>query len=438
MNDERRAEFIKAATWYGSLDEAEQMLAAHPEIATCDIHTACITGDVAAVKQFLAEDPKNATAVSEPYGANALVHLCFSKYLQNNKNKLPDFIAAATALLDAGADPNSGFMAEGPYPGFESALYGAAGVAHNASLTKLLLERGAEPNDEEAVYHSPETYENDAMIALVETGKLIKENLSVMLIRKLDWHDYEGLKYMLDHGADPNGERKRGWYALHHSLMRANGLEFIELLLDHGADPLLMKNGFNAVSLAACEGRGDVLQLLRQKGVPVKLEGIYKLIEACAEADTNTIHTMVTESPALVQQLLLMGGEVLSRFSVGGNAAGVQQLLKLGIPADAPYRMGDGYYGIPTSSLAIHVAAWRGFPAIVQILIKAGSPVDVPDKHGHTPLTLAVKAAVDSYWMQRRSPDSVRALLAAGASPNQIPLPTGYEEIDVLLKAASE
>ncbi len=31
-------------------------------------------------------------------------------------------------------------------------------------------------------------------------------------------------------------------------------------------------------------------------------------------------------------------------------------------------------------SLAIHVAAWRGFPAVVQLLIEAGSPVDVPDK----------------------------------------------------------
>lgn len=438
MNEERRAEFIKAATWYGSLDDAEQMIASHPEIATCDIHTACITGDVDAVKQFLAEDPKNVTAVSEPYGANALVHLCFSKYLRYNKDKSNDFIAAATALLDAGADPNSGFMAKDPYPGFESALYGAAGVNQHAGLTKLLLERGANPNDEEAVYHSPETYDNDAMKVIVETGKLMKENLSVMLIRKIDWHDYEGLKYMLDHGADPNGERKRGWYALHHSLMRANGLPLIELLLDHGADPMLMKNGFNAITLAACEGRADVLQLLKQKGIPVELESIYKLIAACAEADTNTIHAMVASSPALVQQLLQMGGELLSRFAVGGNAAGVQQLLNIGVPADAHYRMGDGYYGIPPESLAIHVAAWRGFPAIVQILIDAGSPVDVPDKHGQTPLALAVKASIDSYWKERRSPDSVKALLAAGASPKQIPLPTGYDEIDVLLKAAAE
>jgi ankyrin repeat protein len=309
-------------------------------------------------------------------------------------------------------------------------------VAHNAALTKLLLSRGADPNDEEAVYHSPETYDNDAMKALVETGKLMKDNLSVMLIRKIDWHDYEGLKYILDHGADPNGERKRGWYALHHSLMRANGLPFIELLLDHGADPLLLKNGFNAISLAACEGRADVLQLLAQKGVNTRLEGIYQLIAACAQGDEAAVKAIVAESPALVQQLLFMGGELLSRFSVGGNAVGVQQLLKIGVPVDAPYRMGDGYYMIPPGSLAIHVAAWRGFPAIVQVLIDAGSPVDTPDKHGHTPLALAVKACVDSYWAGRRSPDSVKALLAAGASANQITLPTGYNEIDVLLQAA--
>jgi ankyrin repeat protein len=436
MNEERRAEFIKAATWYGSLEEAEQMLLSHPEIATCDIHTASITGDADAVRQFLADDPKNATAVSAPYGGNALVYLCLSKYLRLNKDKSNDFIAAATALLDAGADPNSGFLSNGQYPEFESALYGAAGVAHDAALTKLLLARGAEPNDEEAVYHSPETYDNDAMKALVETGKLMKENLSVMLIRKIDWHDYDGLKYMLERGADPNGERKRGWYALHHSLMRANGLPFIELLLEHGADPLLLKNGFNAVSLAACEGRADVLQLLAQKGVDTTLEGIYKLIAACAQGDENTVNVIVAESPALLQQLLFMGGELLSRFCVGGNAAGVQQLLHAGVPVDAPYRMGDGYYGIPPGSLAIHVAAWRGFPAIVELLIAKGSPVDVPDKHGHTPLALAVKACVDSYWTLRRSPDSVKALLAAGASPNSIPLPTGYDEIDVLLKAA--
>ena len=51
-------------------------------------------------------------------------------------------------------------------------------------MTRLLLERGANPNDIEAVYHSPETYDNEAMKLLVETGKLSADNLSLMLIRK--------------------------------------------------------------------------------------------------------------------------------------------------------------------------------------------------------------------------------------------------------------
>ena len=53
-------------------------------------------------------------------------------------------------------------------------------------------------------YHTPETYDNDALKALVESGRLTADSLSTMLLRKADWHDYDGLKYLLEHGADPN------------------------------------------------------------------------------------------------------------------------------------------------------------------------------------------------------------------------------------------
>ena len=84
-------------------------------------------------------------------------------------------------------------------------LYGAAGVAHHAELTRLLLERGADPNDEEVAYHSPETCDNAAMKVLVETGRLTDDSLATMLLRKHDWHDYDGVKFLLEHGADPIG-----------------------------------------------------------------------------------------------------------------------------------------------------------------------------------------------------------------------------------------
>ena len=147
-------------------------------------------------------------ARSEPYGADALTHLCLSKYLRLDPARSDAFVAAATALLDAGADPNRGFWTTGQHPEHETPLYGAAGVAHHAPLTRLLLERGADPNDDEAVYHSPETDDNAAMALLVETGRSPARTSSVMLIRKHDWHDTTARRYLLEHGADANGARE--------------------------------------------------------------------------------------------------------------------------------------------------------------------------------------------------------------------------------------
>jgi hypothetical protein len=49
-------------------------------------------------------------------------------------------------------------------------------------------------------------------------------------------------------------------------------------------------------------------------------------------------------------------------------------------------------------------------------------------------LALAVKACVDSYWTERRSPESVQALLEAGASTKSVAFPSGYAEVDALLR----
>ena len=70
-------------------------------------------------------------------------------------------------------------------------------------------------------------------------------------------------------------------------------------------------------------------------------------------------------------------------------------------------------------------------------LITGGAPVNAPDARGRTALQLAVKACLDSHWTEIRSPDSVRALLGAGASIAGIQLLTGYEEIDDLFRQHS-
>jgi ankyrin repeat protein len=430
-SDNPRVAFIEAAVWHGTLAEAEAILAAHPELASCDIHTAAILGDDDAVRRFIALDPASATAPSEPYGAEALVYLCLSKYLRLDNARTGGFLRAATALLDAGANPNAGFLLKGE---FETALYGAAGVAHHAEMTRLLLARGADPNDVEVVYHSPETRDNAALRLLVETGKITADNLSLMLLRKSDWHDYEGGKYLLEHGADANFKRRRGWGPIHHALARDNSLAIITLLLDHGADPAVVEDGLSAIARAAREGRGDVLELFKTRGIPIELQGVDRLIAASAMGDAATVRSIADREPRLVVDLMAMGSELLAKFAGTGNLPGVRQLLDLGVDVRAPFTEGDGYFGVPKGSLAIHVAAWRAQSAIVKLLLERGSPVDVPDAHGRTPLALAVKACVDSYWTAYRSPESVEALLRAGASVTGVPFPSGYADVDVLLQ----
>jgi ankyrin repeat protein len=371
-----REEFIGAAIWHGSLDRAQELLAQNPGLASSDIHIAAILGDDAAVRALIAADPSSAQSKSAPYGGDALNYLGLSKYLRLDPDRTPAFVRAATALLDAGADPNTGFWTTGQFPEYESAMYGSSGVAHNPEVTKLLLERGADPNDGEVVYHSPETGDNRCIELLVATGRLTQDSLGMMVIRKIDWHDSDGLKYLLEHGAPAEGERNRGWRALHHALARGNGLEAIALLLDHGADPRQESEGITAIVWAARLGRRDVLAEFEKRGHTLEFSGADGLIALCARGDASGAKALAAREPALLQGLRNMGGTLLAQFARSGNLDGVRILLDLGVSATAPYVTGDGYFGFKPNTLAIHVAAKLDQPEIVQLLIERGSPTD--------------------------------------------------------------
>jgi hypothetical protein len=218
------------------------ILGRYPSVAKANIHTAAILADEDAVRSFLSRDPKSATAKGGPHEWDALTHLCFSRYLRLDKTRSAAFVRTARALLDAGASANTGWVEimdqPNPNPVRESVIYGASSVARHPELTQLLLDRGADPNDGETPYHLPESYDNAVMKLVMESGKLNAASLSWMLVRKADWHDYEGMKLVLEFGGDPNLMTIFGNNALHHALRRDNRLAMIELLLDHDADPL--------------------------------------------------------------------------------------------------------------------------------------------------------------------------------------------------------
>lgn len=425
----------------GTLEAAAALLAKHSEVASSNIYTAAVLGDDAGVRRWLAADAKNAAAKGGPHAWDALCYLCFSRYLRLDSSRSEGFVRAAIALLDAGADVNTGWFELDHQPGqpnlwWESAIYGAAGLAHHPELTRLLLERGADPNDAETPYHAPESYDNRALMALVESGKLNDQSLTTMLLRKTDWHDYDGLKYLLEHGANPNSMTQWGNTALHHALRRDNDIENIDLLLDHGADPSLVSrnDGRSGTAIAARRGRGDVLASLERRGIPIALEGVDRLIAACARNDSAAAAGIAETEPALRSALLAEGDGPLVEFAGKGNTEGVRMLLDLGIDVGARYRTNDNYFDVPKESTALHSAAWRLRHETVKLLLERGAPVDAADGKGRTALMLAIRGCVDSYWTNRRTPELIEALLQAGAAVKGIEIPTGYQEADELLQ----
>ncbi|HEY2377881.1 MAG TPA: ankyrin repeat domain-containing protein [Gemmatimonadaceae bacterium] len=441
-------QFIEAAFWHGSAKRAQVILDANPSIAN-DIYIAAMLGDDEAVRRFLASDASLAIAKGGPRHVDALTHLCFSSFLKEHRERSDAFVRAATALLDAGASPNTGFedKSHRPHPEWESVLYGAAGVAFHAPLTRLLLERGADPNDEETPYHSVEAPDNDAFKLLLNSGKLTKDSLNMMLLRKSDWHDYEGIQLVLDQGADVNQMSRFGKTVLHHALISDNRLEIIDLLLDRSADPYAVANdlrhgggfrvGRSSTAIAARRGRRDVLASMARRHISLKLDGVDALIAACARGDASAARAIAAREPSLIGALIDQGGELLAEFAGNDNHDGVALLIELGVPVDVRY-FGDGYYGEAPDSTALHVAAWRMSNDTLDVLIRHGADVNARNRKGETPLMLAVRACVASYWSARRSPRAVKALLGAGAITDGVLIPSGYSAVDELLTSGAQ
>ena len=418
----------------GTLDRAKGLLSETPGIASASIHTAALLGNDSAVRQFLQIDPANATAKGGPYHWDALTHLCFSRFLRLDAARSNGFVAAATMLLDAGADPNTGFYSDEhqPDPAFESALYGAAGVAHHAQLTSLLLERGADPNDGETEYHAPEWFDNRPMEIIVQSGKLAPIGLTTMLHRKLDWTNYSGVVWLLEHGADPNSMSRWGHRALDHSIGRDNPLKFIDALLDHGADPRLSTpNDANAFVRAAAAGRADVLDSFERRGFAYELEEEAAFLGACARGDSTTARALADEDPDLIGRIKTSQPDVLAKFAGAGNTEGVRVLLDFGFDIESRYR-----HPAARGNTALHVAVWRERLSTVELLLSRGASIEAKNPKGDTPLGLAVKALTEmSEWTPHESTAIVAALLQAGADVAAVRrFPTGSLEADDLLR----
>ncbi len=258
-------------------ERAATLLVEHPDLVSTSIWAAAAAADPDAVRRHLARDPSLARGAGGPHRWEPLLYLCYSRVpLGRSEDEVLD---AARALLDAGADPDAGYLWRGLSTPF-TAITGAFGEgeqgpgrqprhAYDVALATLLLERGAEANDGQSLYNRMFTPGIEHLEVLFRFGlggpdrgpwrrRLgdAMEAPAEMLDRQVTWAAEHGftdrLELLARHGIDVGGVDVRdptrlpddvnakvdGRTALHDAAW-AGDLARIDALLAAGADPTI-------------------------------------------------------------------------------------------------------------------------------------------------------------------------------------------------------
>ncbi len=411
----------------GDLETAAKILQEHPEVANANIYTAAVLGNAELVKSFLAQSPELANQKGGPRNWEPLFYLCFSRFLRFKPERTPEFVRTAKTLLSNGADPNAFFMAGEEK---ETALYGAAGVANNAELVKVLLESGADVNDPDAHYHVAE-FDNFECFKLFVDHGVDADGQATMLLRKLDFDQIDSVRYLLEIGCDPNAMSMWGKMALHQALMRGRSLPFFELLIEHKADVnAKMADGRSVYALAVRQGRDDVVDLLEKHGVKKELSATDRLLAACVRADAKTAHKIVASQPDILTSLNHEDKSVLAEVATAGKTKAIKLMLELGFEAGHKGNLG---------ATALHWAAWHGWAEVVRLLLDHKAPTDlIDDTYRITALGWAADGSGKCDNPAADYFDVATALLDAGSAVTKVMLEDTQGKMKKLLQQRLE
>ena len=346
---------------------AARLLSDHPELAAQNLWIACAVGDIAIVRRQIETDPSWVNESDGPLALPPLVATAHSGLL-----RLAEYRArlheTVDLLLAAGADPNQSVGNRWPPASLAapskdhvlSALYGAAGVNHDVGLTRKLLAAGADPNDNESLYHSLEV--PACTRALLDAGAIVTGTNA--LYRALDLDDLDTFRLLLSHAMGAR-ELKEGRLLLW-AIRRRRSPRHIEAILAAGVDPAVKtKDGFSAYVQALRYGLPEVAEVLQRAGVKETLTDNDLFVAACAPGDIDAarqIKSRRSDLPAALSENQL---RLLPELAAAGCAAPVRVMVELGWPIAV--RGGDW------SASALNHAVFRGDAALTEYLLNRGA-----------------------------------------------------------------
>jgi ankyrin repeat protein len=313
--------------------------------------------------------------------------------------------AVVELLLKAGAD----FRAALPDSGFTPLLFAARDG--RAEVVRVLLKAGADVNE--------------AMQPRKPTGKSPSKGTSALILAVENGH-FDLALTLLEAGADPNDQRS-GFTPLHVMTWvrkpprgedqgappplgsgKLSGLQFIRKLVQHGADVnARLKNGkggpglFNKVGatpflMASATADLAYMRLLVELGADPLLANVdncTSLMVACGiGVGSDAANEVAGEEPEVLEAAEL--------------------LLKLGVDVNAVDANGE---------TAMHGAAYKNLPKVVQFLADKGAKIEVwnrTNKWGWTPLRIAEGYRPGNFKPSAETIAALhRVMLAAGVSP---------------------
>lgn len=351
-------------------EQARELLAEDPSIAGRDIFVASALGDVAAVREHLAADPARARTRGGPREWEPLLYAVYSRIAGEGQGH--DSLEVVRLLLAGGADPNAGFLWNANVPPF-TALTGAFGEGEAGPvnqpehpeclrLARLLLEAGADPDDEQTLYNRMFTRGTAHLELLFEFGlggggdgvwfqrlgdrmRTPERMLAVQLKRAVEY----------DHA------------------------DRVELLARHGVelDQVDERTGHTPYQLALLSGNARMAQLLLECGAEeVTLHDLDAFAAACMLADEERARALLARDSTLVERLGERRAELLNRAAGDGRSDALRLMAGLGFDVNEV-----------RGTAPLHQAAWAGHVEAAALLIELGADPRLRDqKYDSTPL----------------------------------------------------
>ncbi|HEV7259891.1 MAG TPA: hypothetical protein VGN82_19060 [Bosea sp. (in: a-proteobacteria)] len=344
---------------------ALRMLRAEPSLVAGDPWLAAPVGDVARLERALAADPDFANRPGGPFAMPPLAAVTSSALIRE-----PEFeeqlLTSARLLVAHGADVNGRWI-DRRFPDDPlSVLYGAAGRTHHAGMTRLLLESGASPDDNESVYHAVESADLSCLRLLLAAGARVSGTNAVA--RALDYDRPEALELLLAQG-DTTPERH--W--LHHALLRGRSLAHIRALIEAGADLTAQnRSGASVLCFAERLGRNDVVALLRAHGVNEAAPAEERFIGACARGDEAAAQRLLAAMPDIFSRLSDAQLQAMPQLAALGRIEAVRTMLALGWPREVKTAW---------HATALNLAIFTGDAVMTRLLLDAGA--DWRTTHGY-------------------------------------------------------